>query len=665
MSKISRREFVKVSTLAAAGTLIAACAKTSTEEPAPTAAQATTAAATATPQPTAAPEAAKEAPQLVTKVGAGELPPYEDRLPAEPMVVVRENPGFTQEIGTYGEKMQLGRAMGWQSRSASVLRLGPDTTETIPHLAKAWEYAEDGTGVTVFFRRGTKWNDGEPFTVDDVLFWYEDYVSNEEFYPIFPSQWRPGGEPATFTKVDDYTVQVQFSVPTYYMEHRLDNTGGRGSEFEGSNGFYFPSHYLKEYHIDYNPDAGALATAEGFESWDQIFSNRIVRPSGDSTLGVPVMEVWTKTEDTASAQTWVRNPYMWLVDPAGNQLPYIDTCYVSKVTDTETVLMMILAGEIDFEGWGISVGDWPTVFDGQDKGGYDLWMGKDYWASAAAFQLNQTYALDDDLRDIFRDKRFRQALSYAIDRGEINEKVYLGMATPCASTPNKICPWYKDEWTTLHATYDPDKANELLDEMGLTNRDDEGYRTKPNGDRLEVVIECTDTYFMWVPSAELSKSYWEAVGVRTIVKLDDSDLLWTRRGSNEQQIFTWVNDGMGPNQLLSANMSYPGVAASPLWNQWRSSAGESGEQPPAELVELIEWCDQVTQTPLEEVIPLAQKIWDRALENVYLIGTCGYAGKPCITNKKLGNVDQNAYGDNWDCGGTLNNWLEVFFWKEA
>jgi peptide/nickel transport system substrate-binding protein len=660
MSKISRREFVKVSALAAAGTLVAACAKSPTEEPAPTATGATA------PQPTAAPEAAKEAPQLVTKVEAGELPPYEDRLPAEPMIVIRKNPGFTQEIGTYGEKMQLGRAMGWQSRSASVLRLSSDTTQTIPHLAKAWEYAEDGTGLTVFFRRGTKWSDGEPFTVDDVLFWYEDYVSNEEFYPIFPSQWRPGDEPATFTKVDDHTVEIKFAVPKFYMEHRLDNTGGRGSEFEGSNGFYLPKHYLSEYHADYNDKAGDLATAEGFESWDQIFGNRLVRPSGDSTLGVPVLEVWTKTEDTASAQTWVRNPYMWLVDPEGNQLPYIDTCYVSKVTDTETVLMMILAGEIDFEGWGISVGDWPTIFEGQDKGGYDLWMGGDYWASATAYALNETYELDTELRDIFRDKRFRQALSYAIDRDEVNEKVFLGKAAPSAATPNRICPWYKDEWTTLHATYDPAKANELLDDMGLNNRDDEGFRTKPNGDRLEIVIECNDAQYMWVPTSELTKSYWDAVGVRTIVKLDDWDLLWTRRGANEMQIFTWVNDGMGPNQLLSGNMSYSQLSwFGLLWNQWRSSGGETGEEPPADVKEFIEWCDQVTQTPPDQVNGLAQQIWEKSLEEVWIIGTCGYAGKPCVSNRKLGNVDPNAYGDNWDCGGTLNNWLEMFFWKEG
>jgi peptide/nickel transport system substrate-binding protein len=586
---------------------------------------------------------------------------------AEPMVVIRENPGFTQEIGTYGEKMQVVAAMGWQCRSATVLRLNADTTQTIPHLAKAWEYSDDGTTLTVFFRRGTKWSDGEPFSADDVMFWYEDFVRNEVFYPVFPSQWRPGGEPATFTKLDDYTVQVKFAATKWYMEHRLDGTGGRGSEFDGSNGFYLPTHYLKEYHIDYNPDAGALATAEGFESWNQIFRNRLVYPADDSTLGVPIMSVWDKTEDTASAQTWVRNAYDWLVDPEGNQLPYIDTIYRSKMPTAErdAILLMLLAGEVDFEGWGVSVADWPTLFEGQEKGGYDLWMGGDFWASTTAYALNQTYLLDTELRDIFRDKRFRQALSYAIDRDEINEKVFLGMATPSAATPNRICFWYKDEWTTLHATYDPAKANELLDDMGLTNRDGDGFRTKPSGDRLEVVIEVNDGQFAWVPTSELTKSYWEAVGVRTIVKVEDGDLLWTRQAANEGHVFTWVNDGAGPNQLLSGNMSYSQLGwFGLLWNQWRTSQGESGEEPPADVKEFIEWCDQVTQTPPDEITALAHKIWDRALEEVWIIGTCGYGGKPCVTNKKLGNVDKKAYGDNWDIGGTLNNWLEMYFWKE-
>jgi peptide/nickel transport system substrate-binding protein len=243
--------------------------------------------------------------------------------------------------------------------------------------------------------------------------------------------------------------------------------------------------------------------------------------------------------------------------------------------------------------------------------------------------------------------------------------VFLGKATSGAATCNRICFWYKDEWTNLHATYDMAKANELLDDMGLTNRDGDGFRTKPSGDRLEIVIEVNDAQYMWVPTSELTKSYWEAVGVRTVLKVEDSDLLWTRLGANEHHVFTWVMDGQGPAQLLSGNFSYGAMSWwGLLWDQWRSSVGETGEEPPQNVKEYIEWCEQVTQTPPDQITGLAHKAWDRSLEEVWMIGTCGYAGKPCVSSKKLGNVDKLAYGDNWDIGGTCNNWLEMYFWKE-
>jgi peptide/nickel transport system substrate-binding protein len=670
MSKLSRREFLQVSALAATGAVVAACAKTA--EPT-TAVQETKAPAepTATQQqaqPTPTPEApaAKEDPAVTALVEAGTVPPYEERLPTEPLVLVRENPGFTQEIGKFGGTLHLGRAMGWHARANYVLRLNSDTSATMGNLGKSWEFSDDGTTLTVYFRPGTKWSDGTPFTMDDVMFWWQDFVLNKELTPNLPSQWRPGGEQMQMTKIDDFTVELKFAVPNYYVYHRLDGTGGRGGEWEGTSGFYLPKHYFTQYHIDYNPQANDLAKAEGLEKWTDIFTNRRANPGGESTIGVPTMSTWDKKDESVSGQTWERNLYYYVVDPEGNQLPYVGEALTNKVTDIETILMMLISGQIDFEGWGVSVADWPTLYDNQDKGGFDLWMGGDYWASATAYALNQTYELDTELRDVFRDKRFRQALSYAINRDEINEKVFLGKATPCAATPNKICFWYKDEWTTLHATYDPAKANELLDEMGLTNRDSDGFRTKPSGDRMEIVIEVNDAQYMWVPTSELTKSYWDAVGVRTLLKVEDSDLLWTRLGANEHHIFTWVNDGQGPAQLLSGAFSYGQMSWwAPLYNNWRSTQGDTGEEPPEDIKQYIEWCDEAGSTPPDQITALAQQAWDKSLDEVWMIGTCGYAGKPCVSSKKLGNVDMKAYGDNWDVGGTSNNWLEMFFWKEA
>jgi peptide/nickel transport system substrate-binding protein len=421
---------------------------------------------TATPPPaTAAPEMPQEAPEMVEMVGAGDLPPLEDRISAEPLVLVRE----------------------------FLFMLNRDCSETMPNVAKAWEYSDDGKTFTVYLRRGMKWSDGEPLTVDDVAFWWNGVVLNETLTSAIPSHWRPGGEAAEFSKLDDYTVQFSFADPRYYIHHNLDGTWNRGHQFGNSgSGFWLPAHFFEQLHIEYNDQADALAKANNYETWDQLFSAQL-RSHGNYPIdfegGAPLVACWVKVEEEVTGTTWDRNPYYFKVDPEGNQLPYIGSAVEKRWEDHEAHLMMMVAGEFDYETWGVDIGDWPVLWKNQDKGGYDLWMGGDFWPDVTGYRINQTYNIDPELGAIFRDKRFRQALSLAINRDEINEKIFLGMGVPMQSAPYRGNFFYKEEWGKAYADYDPEQANALLDDMGLTNRDADGFRTKPSGGPLEVIIE--------------------------------------------------------------------------------------------------------------------------------------------------------------------------------
>ena len=117
----------------------------------------------------------------------------------------------------------------------------------IPNIAKDWEVSEDGSEFTFFLREGMKWSDGEPFTANDITFWYDAVVTNMDLSPAPPNWMVTGGEVGTVEAIDDYTVKFSFAAPNGLFLQRLATPDGR---FPVS----FPRHFASQFHPDYNPD---------------------------------------------------------------------------------------------------------------------------------------------------------------------------------------------------------------------------------------------------------------------------------------------------------------------------------------------------------------------------------------------------------------------------
>ena len=131
----------------------------------------------------------QEAPMLADQVAAGKLPPVDQRLPENPDVITP-----LQEVGTYGGTLR--RMLGGSNDHNSILRIispqgltrwKPDFSEVVPNVAESWDVNDDSTEFTFHLRKGMKWSDGEPFTADDVMFFVDDLLNNEEFYPSPPA----------------------------------------------------------------------------------------------------------------------------------------------------------------------------------------------------------------------------------------------------------------------------------------------------------------------------------------------------------------------------------------------------------------------------------------------------------------------------------------------
>lgn len=583
-----------------------------------------------------------EAPMLAELVKQGKLPPLKERLPKEPAVVE-----VVEEIGKYGGNWRraytgAGDTPGFQKIIAESLVIwNHDGTKVLPNLARKWDI-KDMKEFTFYLRQGVKWSDGNPFTADDILFWYEDIALNKDLTPVFPAWLKTFGNPVKIEKLDDYTVKFTFTHPNVLF---LENMA-----YEGF-GILKPKHYLKQFHPKYTSKEklDELAKKEGFQYWYQLFSDK---SNVYNNPELPGLWPWIpKTKLGVMNYIMERNPYYWKVDPEGNQLPYIDRIISTLVTTTQLITMKAISGEIDLQVRNVLWTDYPVLMENREKGGYRVLK----WPMA----LGSTFALmpnlnhkDPVLRKLFEDRNFRIALSLAINREEINQLCTLGACEPRHATVLKECPYYSEGLEKLYAEYNPKKANEILDKMGLTKRDKEGFRLRPDGKTLAITIEIMDNpmYGPWPDICELVKKYWEAIGIKTAVKVIDRTLLNTRWQGAEFDVSGWAwGRGLtpfigGPKYVFPSDTTYnPG----PLYGLWYQSGGKSGEEPKGDIKKAMELFDKfIVTTDKLQRLRLGKQLIRLSAENVWSIGTVGLIPNPVVVKNNFRNVPEVLFSEH-------------------
>ncbi|NJN82107.1 MAG: ABC transporter substrate-binding protein [Caldilineaceae bacterium] len=564
--------------------------------------------------------------------GNPELPAVANRLPAEPLVVAP----FDQ-IGVYGGVLnglsnatEAGTSDLLSVRHVNMVRYGHDFQTIVPNIAKGWEWNDDFTELTFFLREGHKWSDGAPFTANDVVFWANDLILNPEVYPEAPG-W------VTFTSVeapDDTTVKFTFAAPAPGILSFLATT--------------YIQPFQPQHFFEMKMEESGMSLAEvaeiyyGGSDWKDVPSPLL---SGTAEDVLPTLESHILVVESTEGRRLVANPYFHMVDTAGNQLPYINEIDELYIPDKEVRNLKITNGEVDYKVQSIFIDDFPLYKENEGNGAYAVSLGNAVGETVFyGFNLNH---LDEGLREIFGDLRFRQAMSLALDRAEIVEIIYLGQATPIQATPAD--PNTVDFVTEAHKSafidHDPDAANALLDEMGLLDVDGDGFRERPDGSSLTVQLQYANQGGP-VKLHELTKSYWEAVGIRAQLKEVTSDEYRDAANSNQHDLATWLFDStagayivIGSEMLLPpfGEPFNPGIAY--LWEEWVKTDGASGLEPPADVLELYdrvaEFQTKVLGSP--ESSAAGERIVDIHVDNLWKIGTAGEIKAPIIHHNNLGN----------------------------
>lgn len=594
------------------------------------------------------PESYSEAPQLAERVAAGELPAVEERLPDNPVVVP-----VVEEIGQYGgtwntvllgasDANHIRRTIGYEA----MLRWTSEWDDVIPNVAEDFEANDEGTEFTFYLREGMRWSDGEPFTADDILFWYE-VVTNEELTPVVPGWFATGEDnvPGTVEKIDDYTVVFRFQEPNGLFV--LEMAGGFGVVPVG-----LPRHYMEQYHIDYNEDVDALVAEAGVTDWVELFQN--MGYSNDYTVehwqnpDRPTLNPWiiTNAYGDGTRLTAVRNPYYWKVDPEGNQLPYIDRVVYDLIEDREIILLRAMAGEIDMMDRHIGDPSYRAVlFDNMETGDYRFFQAPSAFMNTLVIPFNQSHQ-DPVKREIMQNKDFRIGLSHAIDRQEIIDLVFIGQGEPWQVAPQADTPYFHERLATQYLEYDVDLANEYLDQAGYSERDSEGFRLGPDGNRITLVAEAATGSQTHIDVLEVVQDHWRQVGVDMQLQAIDRSLLWQRIEANDIDISVWDGDGGGLEALIRPRYYFPSELASaqaPAWAAWyinpNLAVAEEPEEPEQRQMELYEQLRAAGD--FDRQVELMVEILDIAADRFHSIGISSRPMGVGIVKNNMRNVPES------------------------
>lgn len=578
------------------------------------------------------------------------LPPVAERLPEEPLVVAPYD-----EIGRYGGVLdalsnatEAGTSDFLSTRHVNLVRYSDDLKTIVPMVAKGWEWNDDYTQLTFYLRKGHKWSDGAPFTAEDVKFWYDNLALDTNVIESAKDYVLVSGKRMTVDVIDPQTVRFNLPAPKPGLLAHFASSYAQGFQ---------PKHFLGQYHPEINADADKQAKEIDFENgyaviaayygnsdWTDTPSPLLSNPNKVPNMPkavVPTLESYITVKDTTDGRHYVANPYFFMVDTAGNQLPYINEQDELYINENEVRLLKLVNAEVDYKSQSLQLPSAPMLMDGQEKGDYTIDLRPT--VSAPTFSFNVTSA-DPEKRKVFGDLRFRQAMSSAINRDEINEVAFFGLGTPKQYTGFSPNPDFVDpKWENHFVAFDQALAKKLLDEVGVVDKDGDGARDLPNGDKFVLDIQFA-TQGVAGQVVELVARHWTDVGVKTTSKEVTPDEYRSAQSSNQLDIGTWVK-GLPLPIVLGLNESFVAPfgnyfdhRTAMLWGEYLESDGASGVKPPDYVYQMVEDINafQSASVGSEESAMLGARLVENLTGNLLIIGTV-HAVNPIFHRNALKN----------------------------
>jgi peptide/nickel transport system substrate-binding protein len=608
----------------------------------------------------AAPPGPEEVPSLEASVAAGKLPPLARRLPDPPLVFQTEpQAAYGGEIRTLigtPKDTKLLSVYGY----ARLVRFDP-SYRLVPDILARFE-VQEGRIFTFHLRKNHRWSDGAPFTAADFAYWWEHVANNKELSPGGPpATLLVDGQPPVVEILDPVTIRFRWPKPNNLF--LLDQAGAYPTTL------YRPAHYLKQFHKAFADPAklDQLVKASRRRSWTSLYFSRDTMYEMDNP-DLPTLQPWRQTT-APPAQVFVaeRNPYFHRVDQRGRQLPYIDRITLVLV-DKSVIPVKTSTGESDLQARYLSFDQYTFLRRNEAAAGYRVYLWSTAIPASVALFPNLT-TNDPVMRQLLQDRRFRRALSLGINREEINKILYYGFGVVGQNTVLRS-PALMEDSRMAYARYAPAQANRLLDEMGLTRRDGSGFRLRPDGRRLDIIVESSGESNEHADVLDLIRDTWEGLGIELISRPSQLEV-FRRRVFSGDAVMSAYNGNFGfglPTPDMSPDWLAPVSAQHLQWSKWGKyyeTDGKQGEPPslPAarRLVELYE--EWLVSTTREERSRIWAEMLDINATEVFSIGVVGGALQPVVVKNGLRGVPEKAVYA-WDPGAHFGVYSpDAFYWQ--
>lgn len=602
------------------------------------------AAACAAPFPLArAREGLAEPPLLAQRVASGQLPPMRERLPANPRLIPLSRMG--RESGRHGGEIKMVMADQRDLRMMTIygyarLVVFDSRLELVPDILESFE-VEDGRAFTLVLREGHRWSDGHPLTTADFLYWWRDVANNRRLSPSGPPlAMTPDGKPPEVVALDERRIRYVWPIPNPSFLPAL----------AGAQPLYvlMPAHYMRRFH-EAHADRAELdraVRAARLRDWGSLHEQRSrqYRPENPE---LPSLEPWlNRTAPPAERFVFERNPFFHRVDENGRQLPYIDRIVINTATAT-LIPAKVGAGDSDLQARYLQFENYTFLKDAARRRNFavHLWERAEGAKLALFPNLN---AADPVWRATLRDRRVRQAFSLAINRRDINNVIYYGLARPSANTMIDGSPLYSEARALAYASHDPALANRLLDEAGLNRRDWDRVRLLPDGRRAEITIE-TAGDSEETDAIELIVENFRAIGVRLFARASQRELFRRRILIGDTILSMWsgLDNGIaGPD--MDPDMLAPTSSTQYQWprfGQFIETGGHTGDRidmPEVQRLRDLHLAWKASRTRDERLAAWTEMLDIHARE-VFSIGIVNRTLQPVVATRRLRNVPEKGF----------------------
>lgn len=608
--------------------------------------------------------------------GNSNLPPLNARLPQEPLVVAPY-----EAIGNYGGTLQVlskateaGTADLLSIRHVNLTRYSDDLTTIVPNIAKSWEWNKNFTVLTMKLRKGHKWSDGHPFGAEDIAFWYNDLIANKSIYSKgIPDRFKIDGKPMKVEALNSLTIRFTLAAPK----------PGLLSLFATDYAQPFqPKHFLGKFHPNINPNykkeiakygfkkwADAVNFFYGGSDWKDVPSPLLKDPQKIKTLPrdvVPTLESHILIRENSKGRYAIANPYFHMVDTKGQQLPYIEGINELHVPEKEIQNLKIVNGEVTYKAQSVFIEDLPVLQANESKGNYTVDLTPSIGEMPVySFNINHPNKLK---LSVFSDLRFRQAASLAINREEMNALIYYRQGQPAQYTAIDMgtVNYITEKQKNFFTKYDPKKSRQLLDDMGLVDKDGDGFRDFKNGSQLVILLNFANQGAP-VRAHELFAQYMGNIGIKVRLREVTSDEYRADQSNNKLDIMSWK---AGFPAAFLAGSRHPfippfgdffGIRNGLEWSKYLQTGGSEGIKPPKWVYDMdkLSIAYQRQQMGSKKWAELGQQLVDLVQKDLLFIGTIASSKEPLIYSKKLGNfktLKAQSFYYHWAYSFRPNQW---------